>query len=168
MRKLAVTPRARSRPDRAGDPLDGLVNLFDLGIVLSVAFVPAALSSLKLGDILTNEKVEVIRNTSKGQQIITRQGQKVTRIQLQPGQQVVGRGDRIGSVYRLNDGRVVYVHDGAAPPTGAPPATPPAGGSGGSGSGGSGSGGSGSGGSGSGGSGGSGSGGSGSGTSTTP
>ena len=136
MRKLGVTPRARSRPDRAGDPLDGLVNLFDLGIVLSVAFLLAALSSLKLDDILTNEKVEVIRNTSKGQQIITRQGQKVTRIQLQPGQKVVGRGDRIGSVYRLNDGRIVYVEDGATPPAGATPATPPStGGSGGSGGG---------------------------------
>ena len=134
MRKVGVTPRARSRPDRGGDPLDGLVNLFDLGIVLSVAFLLAALSSLKLDDILTNEKVEVIRNTSKGQQIITRQGQKVTRIQLQPGQKVVGRGDRIGSVYRLNDGRIVYVEDGATPPPGSTPATPPStGGSGGSG-----------------------------------
>ena len=135
MRKLGVTPRARSRPDRAGDPLDGLVNLFDLGIVLSVAFLLAALSSLKLDDILTNERVEVIRNTSKGQQIITRQGQKVTRIQLQPGQKVVGRGDRIGSVYRLNDGRIVYVEDGAAPPPGATPTTPPSTGGGGSGGG---------------------------------
>ncbi|MEA2445450.1 MAG: hypothetical protein QOJ12_2742 [Thermoleophilales bacterium] len=132
MRSVRVTPRARTRPDRAGDPLDGLVNLFDLGIVLSVAFLLAALSSLKLSDILTNEKVEVIRNTSKGQEIITRQGQKVTRIQLQPGQRVVGRGDRIGSVYRLSDGRIVYVQDGAAPPAGATPA-PGAGGTGGSG-----------------------------------
>ena len=139
MKRIMVTPRARSRPDRAGDPLDGLVNLFDLGIVLSVAFLLAALSSLKLDDILTNERVEVIRNTSKGQQIITRQGQKVTRIQLQPGQKVVGRGDRIGSVYRLNDGRIVYVEDGSAPPAGSTPANPttppPSGGSGGSGGG---------------------------------
>jgi hypothetical protein len=135
VKKLTVTPRARSRPDRAGDPLDGLVNLFDLGIVLSVAFLLAALSSLKLDDILTNERVEVIRNTSKGQQVITRQGQKVTRIQLQPGQKVVGRGDRIGSVYRLNDGRIVYVEDGAAPPPGSTPTTPPSSGGGGSGGG---------------------------------
>jgi hypothetical protein len=130
MSRVRVSPRARSRPDRAGDPLDGLVNLFDLGIVLSVAFLLAALSSLKLGDILTNERVEVIRNTDKGQQVITRQGQKVTSIQLQPGQKVVGRGDRIGSVYRLNDGRVVYVEDGAAPPAGATPTTPGGSGSG--------------------------------------
>jgi hypothetical protein len=143
VKKLTVTPRARSRPDRGGDPLDGLVNLFDLGIVLSVAFLLAALSSLQLDDILTNERVEVIRNTSKGQQIITRQGEKVTRIQLQPGQRVVGRGDRIGSVYRLNDGRIVYVEDGTAPPAGSTPATPttppPAGGGGSGGSGGGGS-----------------------------
>jgi hypothetical protein len=38
-----VSPRARSRDDRAGDPLDGLVNLFDLGIVLSVAFLLATI-----------------------------------------------------------------------------------------------------------------------------
>jgi hypothetical protein len=45
---IHTSPRARAREDRAGDPLDGLVNLFDLGIVLAVAFMLAALSSLKL------------------------------------------------------------------------------------------------------------------------
>ena len=43
---ITVTPRARRHEDRAGDPLDGLVNLFDLGIVLAVGFLLAALSSL--------------------------------------------------------------------------------------------------------------------------
>ena len=51
MNKLRVTPRARSRPDRAGDPLDGLVNLFDLGIVLSVAFLLAAFSAATGGKV---------------------------------------------------------------------------------------------------------------------
>ena len=50
---ITVTPRARGHGDRAGDPLDGLVNLFDLGIVLSVAFLLAALSSLHLGGLIT-------------------------------------------------------------------------------------------------------------------
>ena len=44
---IKVNPRARRHEDRAGDPLDGLVNLFDLGIVLAVAFLLAALSSLQ-------------------------------------------------------------------------------------------------------------------------
>jgi hypothetical protein len=50
---IKVTPRSRYREDRAGDPLDGLVNLFDLGIVLSVAFLLAALSSLNLTKAIT-------------------------------------------------------------------------------------------------------------------
>ena len=46
---ISVTPHSGRGEDRAGDPLDGLVNLFDLGIVLAVAFLLAALSSLHLG-----------------------------------------------------------------------------------------------------------------------
>ena len=52
---ISVTPSARNREDRAGDPLDGLVNLFDLGIVLSVAFLLAALSSLHLSNAITSQ-----------------------------------------------------------------------------------------------------------------
>ena len=36
-----VEPRARLHADRGGDPLDGLVNLFDLGIVLVLIALPA-------------------------------------------------------------------------------------------------------------------------------
>src|ERR1700742_3113724 len=115
-----VTRRARTRPDRAGDPLDGLVNLFDLGIVLSVAFLLAALSSLKLGDLFTNEDVQVIRNTKNGAEITVRKDQKVQTITLK-GQKVVGRGNRIGSVYKLSDGRIVYVQGGQTPPAGGTP-----------------------------------------------
>ncbi len=107
---ISVTPHARSREDRAGDPLDGLVNLFDLGIVLSVAFLLAALSSLHLN------------------QTITRNGLRanpVKEIQVQPGQTVaplptrgartIGRGSQAGIVYRLADGRLVYVQQAPRP-----------------------------------------------------
>ena len=60
MRPTRVTARARVHRDRGGDPLDGLVNLFDLGIVLAVAFLLAALSSLDLTDLLTREDVTVV------------------------------------------------------------------------------------------------------------
>ena len=50
---IAVSRRARRHEDHAGDPLDGLVNLFDLGIVLAVAFLLAALSSLNLTKAIT-------------------------------------------------------------------------------------------------------------------
>jgi hypothetical protein len=103
-----VSPRARRHVDRAGDPLDGLVNLFDLGIVLAVAFLLAALSSLRLTGILTERNVSVIRNTPGGSTIIQKQGQTVHTIQLS-GQKVIGQGRKIGEVYRLSDGREVLV-----------------------------------------------------------
>src|SRR5690242_8645826 len=107
-----VSRRARRHVDRAGDPLDGLVNLFDLGIVLAVAFLLAALSSLKLTNLLTDKNVSVVRNTAAGSTVIVKQGARVRTLRLS-GQKVVGSGRRVGSVYRLADGRLVYVTGGA-------------------------------------------------------
>jgi hypothetical protein len=105
----AVRSRARSHPDRGGDPLDGLVNLFDLGIVLAVAFLLAALSSLKLTGVLTGkEKAALVPTGAAANTIVVRQGQQVRTIRLD-GRRVVGQGSRVGSVYRLADGRIVYV-----------------------------------------------------------
>jgi hypothetical protein len=106
--RITVTPRARSRRDRSGDPLDGLVNLFDLGIVLAVAFLLAALSSLNLSSLLTEKNVSVVRQTANGQSVIVKRGATVHTLHL-TNQKVVGSGTKIGSVYRLSDGRTVVV-----------------------------------------------------------
>jgi hypothetical protein len=109
--KPTVSARARSREDRAGDPLDGLVNLFDLGIVLSVAFLLAALSSLKLGpDVLGKQVTAASRlHRAPADAVLANPGQKVRQVTIQPGQRVVGRGKAVGTVYRLSDGRTVIV-----------------------------------------------------------
>jgi hypothetical protein len=105
---IEVRRRARTHADRGGDPLDGLVNLFDLGIVLAVAFLLAALSSLKLSDLLTEEKVTVVRSSQGSETVIVKKGDRVRSVELK-GRRVVGEGRRIGSVYRLEDGRTVFV-----------------------------------------------------------
>jgi hypothetical protein len=102
---MKVTARARSRDDRAGDPLDGLVNLFDLGIVLSVAFLLAALSSLDLTSALTSKS----KATRPVDAVVADKDQRVKEIQLKPGQRVVGRGKPVGTLYRLSDGRTIVV-----------------------------------------------------------
>lgn len=109
---IRVTPRSRHFRDRGGDPLDGLVNLFDLGIVLAVAFLLAALSSLKLTGALTQGSDH---QTPPGT-IPVSPGQ-VVRPLPSPGASVTGPGTKVGTVYRLPDGRLVYV-------TGTSPATP--------------------------------------------
>jgi hypothetical protein len=108
VRRARVTPRGRVRIDRAGDPLDGLVNLFDLGIVLAVAFLLAALQSVKLTDLLTHQNVTILRTDPTGQTIIVKQNDNVKTVQLS-GKKVIGSGHRVGAVYRLADGRLVYV-----------------------------------------------------------
>ena len=105
---IEVRRRARTHADRGGDPLDGLVNLFDLGIVLAVAFLLAALSSLKLSDLLTERDVTVVRSSKGSETVIVKQGREVRAVELK-GRRVVGAGRRIGSVYRLSDGRAVFV-----------------------------------------------------------
>jgi hypothetical protein len=106
---ISVSPRARNREDRAGDPLDGLVNLFDLGIVLSVAFLLAALSSLHLGGTLTKHGLRA----NSAQQIFIQPGQKVAPLPNR-GKRTIGRGVQAGVVYRLANGQLVYVQQAPA------------------------------------------------------
>src|SRR6201994_410370 len=100
---ISVTPRARSREDRAGDPLDGLVNLFDLGIVLAVAFLLAALSSLHLTGTLTKHGLRA----SRSQQITIQPGQRVAPLPAR-GRRTIGRGVQAGVVYRLAQPQPAY------------------------------------------------------------
>lgn len=114
-----VTARARTREDRAGDPLDGLVNLFDIGIVLSVAFLLAALSSLNLTtDVISNSQNNQA-NTVPQDSVITNPDETTEQITIEPGQTVVGQGQPLGTVYQLDDGRTILVK----PDTGATGAT---------------------------------------------
>jgi hypothetical protein len=104
-----VSSRARSYNDRAGDPLDGLVNLFDLAIVLSVAFLLAALTSLRLGGVLTGHDTAVVQHPgSSSQTVVVRKGDHLHVLHL-TNHQVTGSGTKLGAVYRLKDGRLVYV-----------------------------------------------------------
>jgi hypothetical protein len=110
-RRTFVTPHAGRREDRAGDPLEGLVNLFDLGIVLAVAFLLAALASLNLSGLLTSEDVTVTKKNHGQETVIVKKGDHVQAVKLSHSK-VVGAGEKIGQAYRLSDGRVVIV----APP----------------------------------------------------
>jgi hypothetical protein len=108
---IRVTPSARHREDRAGDPLDGLVNLFDLGIVLSVAFLLAALASLNLTGTLKHGLKPVAPND-----ITVSPGQTIHTLPS-PGPSVVGPGTQVGTVYQLPSGQLVYVTGTQAPTT---------------------------------------------------
>ena len=114
-----VNARARTREDRAGDPLDGLVNLFDLGIVLAVAFLLAALTSIDLAPSVLKQNEAQKQSGAipvPADSVIQKPGEEANTIELQPGEEVVGQGEPVGTVYKLDDGRTVIVRpDSAAP-----------------------------------------------------
>ncbi len=108
---MKVSARARSRDDRAGEPLDGLVNLFDVGIVLAVAFLLAALASVELTPevLKQSEQTETSASTVPEDSVIVPEDEKAKQVQIKPGEKVIGRGEAIGTVYELSDGRTVIV-----------------------------------------------------------
>lgn len=107
--KVTPTPGSVSgrRIDRAGDPLEGLVNLFDLSLVLAVGLLLAALSSAGVVGLVAGP-------TGAG-----------TPIPGQPsgGNPAQGQGTAVGTVYRLQDGSFVFAPQGSATTGGATGAT---------------------------------------------
>lgn len=108
---MRVTPTPGSvsgrRVDRAGDPLDGLINLFDLALALAVGLLLAALSSAGAIGLVSG-------GSNAG-----------TPISGEPsgGQATQGQGTEVGKVYRLQDGSYVFAPAGEATGAGATGAT---------------------------------------------
>jgi len=108
--------------DRNGDPLDGIVNLFDVAIVLAVGFLVAALSAAGVSGLLTNQNMTIVTNPGTPQmQVIVKEGDQIVKLDMANGAQVQGLGTLIGSFYKLADGTVVYVPAGSQAPTGSSP-----------------------------------------------
>jgi hypothetical protein len=125
-RSLRYMGRRRiDRSDRNGDPLDGVVNLFDVAIVLAVAFLLAALTGIGLSGALSARDLTIVTNPGQANmQVIVKHGTKTTKLDVKPGQQASGAGTLIGQFYRLPDGTTIYVpSSGAAAQT--PGATTP-------------------------------------------
>lgn len=82
----------------------------------TVAFLLAALSSLHLTSTLTGKAKERSQRASADAVVVNRD-QSLKEVKLRPGQRVVGHGEALGTVYRLDDGRAVIVRRGAPPPS---------------------------------------------------
>jgi hypothetical protein len=107
--------------DRNGDPLDGIVNLFDVAIVLAVGFLVAALTAAGITGLLTSDNMTIVTNPGTPEmQVIVKEGDQIKKLDMQSGAQVSGVGTLLGSFYTLADGTVVYVPSGSVPPTSTP------------------------------------------------
>ena len=84
--------------DATGDPLDGLVNLFDIGIVLAVAFLIAGLGlALNRHTHRPQARTRTIRHT------------QTLPSPSSDAPVAGGHGQPVGTVYRLSNGQLIYV-----------------------------------------------------------
>ncbi len=92
------------------DPLTGLANLFDAGIVFAVALLLAVVSYYSLPELLKEDsEVTLVKNPgTPNMEIIRKKGVRLERYRVTE-EKIGGEGRRLGVCYRLKSGEVVYV-----------------------------------------------------------
>ncbi len=100
----------------AGDPLVGVVNLFDASMVLVVALLLALAGADSLAEIaarMSQKDITIVTNPGKpDMEMIVKRGERMEKLEASE-LQGAGKGTRLGIAYRLESGEVVYVPEGA-------------------------------------------------------
>lgn len=92
------------------DPMNGVANLFDVGLVFIVGLILMLFSAYRLQDMFSeSSKFTLMKQAADGQlEIITKAGKKISAVKV-TRQTAKGQGTRLGMAYRLEDGSMVYV-----------------------------------------------------------
>ncbi len=92
------------------DPLTGVANLFDIGLVFIVGLIITLFTAYHLQDLFSEKsELTIMKKNEKGQmEIITKKGKKIKAIKVTK-EKAIGRGVRLGIAYKLEDGTMVYV-----------------------------------------------------------
>ncbi len=102
----------RKRPSiHQEDPLSGVANLFDVAMVFAVGLMVSLISVYRLHDVLTADtEFTIVKNPDQldKMEIITKKGKEI-KVEKLDKKQAEGMGERLGTAYRLQDGRVVYI-----------------------------------------------------------
>ncbi|MDY6853671.1 MAG: DUF2149 domain-containing protein [Thermodesulfobacteriota bacterium] len=92
------------------DPMTGVANLFDIGLVFIVGLIITLFFAYHLQDLFS-EKSEftIMKKDESGQmEVITKKGKEIKSIKVTK-EKAQGKGERLGIAYRLEDGTMVYV-----------------------------------------------------------
>ncbi len=94
------------------DPISGIANLFDIGLVFIVGLIITLFTAYHLGDLFSKtSEITLMKKTKNGElEIITKKGKKIKALKVSR-EKAFGLGERLGTAYRLSDGSMVYVPD---------------------------------------------------------
>jgi len=93
------------------DPMTGVANLFDVGLVFIVGLIMALFSVYHLQDLFSEtSSFTIVKKSHQSQEmeIITKEGKRIKAMKV-TRDRVQGRGQRLGIAYKLEDGTMVYV-----------------------------------------------------------
>lgn len=92
------------------DPISGAANLFDVSMVFIVALFFSLFMAYSTLDLFNPDSELVITKTMpNGEiQIITKKGEEI-KIEKVTETTESGRGVKLGTAYKLEDGRVIYI-----------------------------------------------------------
>ena len=113
----------RSRRGRRGsifskneveNPMNSVGNVFDVAMVFSVALLVALVLSFNISELLTDQDITIVKNPGQeNMQIITKVNDTYEIMEINAEEEIGGGvGDILGTAYRLEDGRVIYVPEG--------------------------------------------------------
>jgi hypothetical protein len=110
--KYLKPPQNRNQGLSDNDPMTGVANLFDLGLVFILGLLIALFGALHLEELLSRDsQVTILKKTENGQmEIIEKNGTKISAMKVSKDK-AKGRGQRLGTAYQLEDGSMVYIPD---------------------------------------------------------
>ena len=105
--KFMRSSRALS-PD--ADPLEGVANLFDTAVVFIAALLLALIAVFDASDLFSPKSdLTILKRNDRGEMtVIEKRGRKFRAVKM-TREEAAGRGVRLGTAYRLEDGSMIYV-----------------------------------------------------------
>ncbi|MDD2464974.1 MAG: DUF2149 domain-containing protein [Desulfobulbus sp.] len=116
-RRAGKSRKAFSDPAfRDDDPMTGVANLFDIGLVFIVGLLLTLFSVYRLQDLFDrNSEMTIMKQQASGEmEIIVKKGTQIKASRITQ-EAASGKGNRLGVAYRLEDGSMVYVPDPSQP-----------------------------------------------------
>lgn len=95
------------------DPMQGIANLFDVGLVFALGFMLALLSYLGLPQVLS-QKERASQPPTAQREIPDKKQVKLDQYRMSH-EKLAGEGTRLGVAYRLASGEVVCVPESDSP-----------------------------------------------------
>ena len=95
------------------DPLSGVANLFDVGLVFIVGLFLALMTVYHIMDFFSEtSEITIVKKNEEGQmEIITKKGKEI-KVEKVTDKKIGGEeGVKLGTAYQLKDGRMIYVPD---------------------------------------------------------